>query len=71
MHSFYMKTWSNYSFNCNEMILMDRIFIKYIKVCVKYGIRNIKKYYKYQILISIEIIAACPYINFWKWPSVK
>ena len=41
IYSFYVKTWSNYSFNCNEMILLDRIYIKHIKFCINYCIRNI------------------------------
>ena len=41
LYSFCIKTWSNYSFNCNEMILLDRIYIKHIKFFVKYYIRNI------------------------------
>ena len=51
------------------MAWMDRVYIKYIKCCVKYLLY--KKYHKYQISISIESIVTCPYINFAKGPPIK
>ena len=55
------KSMIKLQFQLNEMILLNRICIKYIKLCVKYLLY--KKYHKYQISISIESIATCPYIN--------